>query len=75
MAVHTLFRFEWNMRAASVLGIIGAGGIGQALFNAQQLFFYNRMVAYVIITWALVMLMDLANSQLRKRWRVTEGCI
>lgn len=75
MAVHTLFRFEWNMRAASVVGIIGAGGIGQALFNAQQLFFYNRMVAYVIITWALVIMMDLANSQLRKHWRVTEGRI
>jgi len=75
MAVHTLFRFEWNMRAASVVGIIGAGGIGQALFNSQQLFFYNRMVAYLIVTWALVMLMDLANSQLRKRWRVTEGRI
>ena len=75
MAVHTLFRFEWNMRAASVVGIIGAGGIGQALFNAQQLFFYNRMVAYLIITWALVMLMDLANSQLRKHWRLIEGRI
>jgi phosphonate transport system permease protein len=73
MAVHTLFRFEWNMRAATVMGIIGAGGIGEALFNAQQLFFYRKMVAYVIITWGLVMLMDLANSELRRRWKVTEG--
>ena len=73
MAVHTLFRFEWNMRAATIMGIIGAGGIGQALFNAQQLFFYNKMVAYVIITWALVLLMDLANSELRRRWKIAEG--
>jgi phosphonate transport system permease protein len=73
MAVHTLFRFEWNMRAATVMGIIGAGGIGEALFNAQQQFFYDKMVAYVIITWGLVALMDLANSELRRRWKVTEG--
>jgi len=71
MAVLTLFRFEWNMRAATVMGIIGAGGIGQALFNAQQLFFYKKMVAYVIITWALVILVDVANSQLRNRWKIT----
>jgi phosphonate transport system permease protein len=73
MAVLTLFRFEWNMRAATVMGIIGAGGIGEALFNAQQQFFYNKMVAYLIITWGLVMLTDLANAALRKRWRITEG--
>lgn len=72
MAVLTLFRVEWNMRAATIMGIIGAGGIGQALYYAQQLFFYKQMVAYVIITWALVMLMDLANSELRRRWKITE---
>lgn len=69
--IHTLFRFEWNMRAATIMGIIGAGGIGQALFNAQQLFFYNKVIAYVIITWALVMLTDFVNAELRKRWKIT----
>ncbi len=73
MAVLTLFRVEWNMRAATIMGIIGAGGIGQALFNAQQLFFYHKMVAYLIVTWGLVMLIDLANAGLRKRWKITEG--
>jgi phosphonate transport system permease protein len=73
MAVLTMFRLEWNMRAATIMGIIGAGGIGQALFNAQQQFFYNKMVAYLIITWGLVMLMDLANAALRKRWKITEA--
>jgi phosphonate transport system permease protein len=73
MAVLTLFRFEWNMRAATIMGIIGAGGIGQALFNAQQLFFYRKMVAYVIITWVLIILTDLANAEIRRRWTITEG--
>ncbi len=75
MAIHTLFRFEWNIRAATIVGMIGAGGIGGALYNAQQLFFYDQMLAYLLITWALVMLADWANGQLRKRWKVTEGLI
>jgi phosphonate transport system permease protein len=75
MAIHTLFRFEWNIRAATIVGMIGAGGIGGALYNAQQLFFYEQMFAYLLITWALVMLADWANSELRKRWKVTEGRI
>ena len=72
MTVHTLFRLEWNMRAASIVGMIGAGGIGGALFNAQQLFFYQQMMAYVLITWALIMLTDAVNTRLRRRWRVIE---
>jgi len=75
MAIHTLFRLEWNLRASTIVGMIGAGGIGQALFNSQQLMFYDQTLAYVIITWALVMLVDLLNSQLRKRWKVTEARI
>jgi phosphonate transport system permease protein len=55
--------------------MIGAGGIGTALYNAQQLFFYDQMLAYVLITCVLVIVIDLANSELRKRWKVTEGRI
>ena len=67
MAVHTLFRLEWNLRAATVVGMIGAGGIGEALYNAQQLFFYNQMMAYVLITWAVVMLSDALSGWTRRR--------
>jgi phosphonate transport system permease protein len=67
MAIHTLFRMEWNLRAATVVGMIGAGGIGQALYNAQQLFFYDQMMAYVLVTWAIVMLFDALNDWTRHR--------
>jgi phosphonate transport system permease protein len=67
LAIHTLFRLEWNVRAAAVVGMIGAGGIGQALFNAQQLFFYKTMVAYVLITWAIVLAFDILTERLRGR--------
>jgi phosphonate transport system permease protein len=66
LAVHTLFRLEWNLRQATVVGMIGAGGIGQALFEAQQLFFYRQMIAYLLITWVIVLLVDRASEWTRK---------
>ncbi len=67
MLVHTLFRLEWNFRAATVVGMIGAGGIGGALYDAQQLFFYREMLAYVLITWVIVSASDLLSQRLRLR--------
>ncbi len=72
IAVQSLFRTEWNMRAATVVGMIGAGGIGTALYNAQQQNFYHPMVAYIMITWALVMITDHISGRLRRRWGIVE---
>ncbi len=65
LAVHTLFRLEWNVRAATIVGVIGAGGIGEALYNAQQLFFYRQMAAYIAITWVIVAAVDYFSSRFR----------
>ena len=67
LGVHTLFRLEWNLRQATVVGMIGAGGIGQALFEAQQLFFYRQMIAYLLITWAIVLIVDRLSEWTRTR--------
>ena len=66
LAVHTLFRLEWNVRAATIVGVIGAGGIGQALYNAQQFFFYQQMAAYILITGVIVGAVDYASSRFRQ---------
>ena len=66
LAVHTLFRLEWNVRAAAVVGIIGAGGVGEALFHAMQLFFYKQMMAYILVTGLLVGAVDFLSSRARK---------
>jgi len=68
LAVHSLFRFEWNLRMATVMGVIGAGGVGQALYEAQQLFFYRKMMAYIIVTWMIVALVDAASERTRTRF-------
>jgi phosphonate transport system permease protein len=70
MAAHSLFRFEWNLRMATVLGVIGAGGVGQALYEAQQLFFYQQMLAYLIVTVVLVAAVDRASEGFRRRHRL-----
>ena len=67
MLTHALFRLEWNMRMATVLGLIGAGGIGQALYEAQQLFFYRQALAYVLMTAALILITDKLSAGLRAR--------
>jgi phosphonate transport system permease protein len=72
LAAHGLFRLEWNLRMATVMGLIGAGGIGQALYNAQQLFFYKQMLAYILITWGLVALVDNASERLRRRYNLSQ---
>lgn len=70
IAVHSLFRLEWNLRAATVVGMIGAGGIGEALYQAQQLFFYQQMMAYILITWIIVS----ASDVLSRRTQLRLGC-
>ncbi len=72
LAVHTLFRLEWNVRAATIVGVIGAGGIGQALYNAQQLFFYPQMMAYILITAIIVGVVDYSSSRFRQGFGLME---
>jgi phosphonate transport system permease protein len=68
LGVHTLFRLEWNVRQATVVGMIGAGGIGQALYESQQLFFYSQMIAYLLLTWILVIAVDRGSEWTRRRF-------
>ena len=75
VAAHTLFRLDWNLRMATVMGLIGAGGIGQALYNAQQLFFYRNMMAYVVVTWLMVLGFDALSTRIRTRYGLQGGAI
>ncbi len=62
-----LYRFESNSRAATVLGLIGAGGIGQTLFESIQAFDYNRVAAIAIVIVVAVTLIDTLSQVMRKR--------
>jgi phosphonate transport system permease protein len=62
----TLYRFETNVRSATVLGIVGAGGIGYSLFENIRGFQYAETAAIIVIVIVSVMVIDLVSAQLRK---------
>jgi phosphonate transport system permease protein len=62
----TLYRFETNVRSATVLGIVGAGGIGQSLYENIRAFQYSETATIVIIIVLTVMLIDMLSARIRK---------
>jgi phosphonate transport system permease protein len=66
-ASYTLLRFEVNVRASSVLGFIGAGGIGQELYTVIRQFIYVDISALVVLLILTVALIDITCEQLRRR--------
>lgn len=63
----TLYRLEVNLRAATILGMVGAGGIGFELVSSLKLFQYQDASLCVLVILALVMITDWASSRLRAR--------
>jgi len=62
-----LYRFESNARAATVLGLIGAGGIGSTLIDAFNSYNYREVSAIAIIVVVTVTLIDMLSQVMRKR--------
>ena len=63
----SLYRFETLVRSATVLGIVGAGGIGFTFYESFRSFQYGRAAAVIIVVVAVVSVIDIISSQLRKR--------
>jgi phosphonate transport system permease protein len=61
-----LYRLETNVRSATTLGIVGAGGIGQTLYESIRAFHYGETAAQMIIVIASVVIMDMISAWLRK---------
>jgi phosphonate transport system permease protein len=64
---YTLYGFEVNVRAAAVLGYVGAGGIGQTFEHNLAWRNFNRVGVIIIISFFVVLAIDLVSSNLRKR--------
>jgi phosphonate transport system permease protein len=62
----TLYRFETNVRSATVLGIVGAGGIGQSLYENIRAFQYSETATIIIIIVLTVMLIDILSARIRR---------
>ncbi|HYE53055.1 MAG TPA: phosphonate ABC transporter, permease protein PhnE [Azospirillaceae bacterium] len=67
LASAALYLWEFNLRASTVLGLVGAGGIGQELKNAVDLLLFDRVFAILLVILALVAAVDRASALLRRR--------
>lgn len=65
----TLFAFEKAVRSSVVLGLVGAGGIGQELKVAFDLFQYQNASAIILVIFAIVLLMEVITDRLRAKFQ------
>lgn len=63
---YALYRFESNVRSASVVGMVGAGGIGMILWEIIRAFQYAQTCAVMIIVVVTVTAIDLLSARLRR---------
>jgi len=66
-ATYTLLRFEINFRGASIMGFVGAGGIGQELLTAVRKFYYSDVSAILVMIVVTVFVMDILTGLILKR--------
>lgn len=62
----TLYRFETNVRSATVLGIVGAGGIGHSLYENIRSFQYAETATIIIVVVISVVAIDMISARIRK---------
>lgn len=70
---YSLFRLECSIRSASIVGIVGAGGLGSEIALSVRYFEYDKLATILFAVLAFVVLVELASSALRKkplRWSV-----
>ncbi len=67
LASYTLYRWEINVRAAAILGVVGAGGLGQMLHFHLSLFQMRETASVLIAMIVLVALVDVFSNRVRVR--------
>jgi len=64
---YVLYRWEINIRMAAILGVVGAGGLGQMLYMSLSLFQQPQAMTVIIAMLSLVIIVDAASAWLRQR--------
>ena len=62
-----LYMWEFNVRASTVLGVVGAGGIGQELKNSVDLLQFDRVLTILLVILPMVTAIDQLSAWLRRR--------
>jgi phosphonate transport system permease protein len=64
---YTVLRWETNLRVAAILGLVGGGGLGQAIYNNVQLGLYSRLATLLLLVYLLVIASDWIGDRLSRR--------
>jgi len=62
-----LYRWELNFRSATILGVVGAGGIGFELITSMRLFKYQDMTIVLVVILLTVTVVDFISSKIRSK--------
>ncbi|HEK1691168.1 phosphonate ABC transporter inner membrane subunit [Pseudomonas putida] len=68
LLAYSLYRWENNIRMASVLGLVGAGGLGQMLYTTLSLFQEAQASTVILAMLVLVLLVDVFSDVMRQRY-------
>jgi len=69
MADVSIYRWEYNFRASTVMGMVGAGGIGFELMGSLRLMQYQDVFAILLVILVMVTMVDSLSGYLRKRFK------
>jgi phosphonate transport system permease protein len=64
---YSLYTFELNIRASAVIGIVGAGGIGNLINSERKFFNYDNLSVILVEIFVFVLLIELISIWLRRR--------
>lgn len=64
---YALYRWEVNIRAAAVMGFVGAGGLGQRIHLAISLFHEHQLLTLILAIYVIVTVVDVLSAYLRAR--------
>lgn len=62
-----MYILDHNLRAAAILGLVGAGGIGYDMVMSMRLFDYNRLLAIALAIYMVVTILDRMSDRFRAR--------
>jgi phosphonate transport system permease protein len=66
---YTLYRWEVNIRAAAIIGVVGAGGLGRDIYVSISLFHYQQLLTLLLMTLTIVTLVDYLSAWVRSLLR------
>jgi phosphonate transport system permease protein len=64
---YSVYRFDVSIRAATILGLVGAGGLGFSLIKTMKLFLYHQTATCILVIFVLVAVSDWLCARIRAR--------